>query len=88
MQEDENFSGVSKNRGELADYRAQFRVNFGKWLKIGARESSLVKGREPTRATCYGYNGSLEEQLGQDRAKKQILTKFMIKALNLVDLEI
>lgn len=54
----------------MADYRAQFRVNFGKWLKIGARESSLVKGREPTRATCYGYNGSLEEQLGQDRAKK------------------
>lgn len=68
---DENFSGVSKNRGELADYRAQFRVNFGKWLKIGARESSLVKGREPTRATRYGYNGSLEEQLGQDRAKNR-----------------
>lgn len=58
-------------RGELADYRAQFQVNFGKWSKIAARETSLVKDREPTRATRYGYNGSLEEQLGQDRARNR-----------------
>lgn len=67
---DRNFNGASENKGKFADYRAQFQMSFGMWLKIQGKE--IIKGRESTKAPHYGYDDSDDGQTtGQDRTRNR-----------------
>lgn len=66
---DENFSEASEYRGEFANYGTQSQGSFGKWLDVVGPEISLVKGRELTRTAYHGYDGPVEMDNWDNRAR-------------------